>query len=530
MRALLAGNRDGLVQFGWSLRELGWDLIATSGSYRALTEEGVEVSAIADLTGSPEMLGGRVRTLHPKIHGGILYRRGNEEDEREVAEHDIPAIDLVACNIYPFIETVTGGDVDPAEAIEQIDIGGPAMIRAAAKNYDHVITVVDPDDYDDVIEALQGVNGPQGLTLEDRRRLAAKAFRLVAHYDTAVAEYLGRNGGEGMGDGGRFPERLTVAMTRREQLRYGENPHQAGAFYTHDSVLAPAEGVGGLEQHHGKGMSYVNVLDADAAYNLVCDFDEPAVAIIKHMSPACLATAPDGELAALYERALTEGDAMSAYGGIVACNRPVDMAYATALRDVRSPESGARMLYDIVIAPGYEPEALEHLKKKSKDLRIVEAPIGDPRRPRLEFRSVRGGVLVQDSDLSRDTNFEVVSERQPTEQELADLRIAWVACKHVRSNAVAFVLDGVLIGVGAGQPNRVGSAELARTQAGPRAIGAAAATDALIPFPDTIEVCAAAGCTVIAHTGGSIRDADSIEAANRLGVSLVVTGVRHFRH
>jgi phosphoribosylaminoimidazolecarboxamide formyltransferase/IMP cyclohydrolase len=523
MRALLAGNRPGLVEFGRNLTELGWELIATSGSHRALSEAGVAVQAIADLTGSPEMLGGRVRTLHPMIHGGILYRRGLDEDEREVAEHEIPAIDLVACNIYPFIETVQGGDADPAEAIEQIDIGGPAMIRAAAKNHEHVIVVVDPDDYDPVIEALQGLNGPVGVTADERRRLAAKAFRLVAHYDSAVAGYL-------TGEDERFPERLTAGMTRREELRYGENPHQAGAFYVHDSAGVPVEGIGGYEQHHGKGMSYVNVLDADAAYNLVCEFDEPAVAIIKHTNPACLATAARGELAALYERALTEGDYLSAYGGIVACNRPVDLAYATALRDVRNPETGARMLYDIVIAPSYEPDALEHLKKKSKDLRIVEAPAGDPFRPRIEFRSVRGGMLVQQSDVSRDATFDVVSERLPTDTELADLKIAWTACKHVKSNAVAFVHDGVLVGMGAGQPNRVGSAGLAKAQAGPRAIGAVAATDALIPFPDTVEVCAAAGCTVVAHTGGSVRDEDSVEAANRLGVTLVVTGVRHFRH
>lgn len=318
-------------------------------------------------------------------------------------------------------------------------------------------------------------------------------------------------------------------MTRVAELRYGENPHQRGAFYTYDSVRTPPEGIGRVTQHHGKAMSYVNFLDADAAFNLVSDFDEPAVAIIKHTNPACFAVG-DRPMAALYERALYEGDHVSAYGGIVASNRVVDMAYATALRDVLGPETGARMFYEIVIAPGFEPDALEHLRKKSKDLRILEAPIGDPHRERVEFRSLRGGALVQTADVSPDVTFDVVSERAPSEHELADLRAAWVVCKHVKSNAVAFVKDGVLIGMGAGQPNRVGSAELCRQQAGERARGAVAATDALIPFPDTVEVCAAAGCTVIAHTGGSIRDEDSVATANRLGVTLIVTGVRHFRH
>jgi phosphoribosylaminoimidazolecarboxamide formyltransferase/IMP cyclohydrolase len=277
-------------------------------------------------------------------------------------------------------------------------------------------------------------------------------------------------------------------------------------------------------------MSYVNFLDADAAYNLACDFVNPAIAIIKHTNPACFATAPDASVAALYERSLTEGDHLSAYGGIVATNRVVDMALATALRDVLSPANGARMFYEIVVAPGYDPDALEHLKKKSKDLRILTAPLGEPRRPRTEVRSVRGGYLVQDSDVGDDHDFQVVSDRQPTETELADLRAAWILCKHVKSNAVAFVKDGVMIGMGAGQPNRVGSAALCKAQAGDRALGAVAATDALIPFPDTVEVCASAGCTVVAHTGGSIRDDESVAAANRLGISLVVTGVRHFRH
>ena len=488
---------------------------------------GVPVTEVAELTGSPEMFNGRVKTLHPIVHGGILYRRGIDDADAE--QYGVPNIVLVAGNLYPFVETVAKGATFP-EAIEQIDIGGPAMIRAAAKNHTAVLPIIDPADYQGVVAALQAAGGdPQGIDAAARRRLAAKAFQHVAHYDTNIAEYLRE--AEDI-----FPAQLTVAMTRREELRYGENPHQRGAFYTLDSVTTPVEGIGAFEQHHGKAMSYVNILDADAAYNVVADFDEPAIAIIKHTNPACFAAGPAGGgepngVAGLYERALTEGDFLSAYGGIVATNRVVDMAFAEALREVRSPSDGdTRMFYEIVVAPGYEPDALEHLKKKSKDLRILTAPLGSPHADRVEVRGVRGGMLVEHADVSQDDTWNVVSDRLPTAAEMADLKVAWVICKHVKSNAVAFVKDRVLIGMGAGQPNRVGSAELCKAQAGERARGAVAATDALIPFPDTVEVCASAGVTVVAHTGGSIRDQDSVDAANRLGVSLIVTGVRHFRH
>lgn len=522
-RAVLAVyDKRGIADLARGLHAMGWEIVSTGGTARAVREAGIPVIEVAELTASPEMFGGRVKTLHPKVHGGILYRRGLPEDEAQAAEHGIPNIDMVAGNLYPFGETVAG---NPSfeDAIEQIDIGGPAMIRAASKNHQWVLPIIDPADYASILEALRAAGGdPRGIGAAYRRRLAAKAFQHVAHYDTAVAEYL-RTPDE------LFPEQLTVGMTRVQEMRYGENPHQQGAFYTFDSVRTPVEGIGAMRQHHGKGMSYVNFLDADAAFNVVCDFEEPAVAIIKHTNPACLA-AGDTPPARLYERALTEGDFVSAYGGIVAVNRVVDMDLAAALRDILSPESGVRMFYEIVIAPGYEPDALDHLKKKSKDLRILEAPAGDPHRGRLEVRGVRGGMLVETADVSRDTRFDVVSERQPSASEMADLRVAWRVCKHVKSNAVVFVKDGVLIGMGAGQPNRVGSAEICKQQAGGRAHGAVAATDALIPFPDTVEVCASAGCTVVAHTGGSIRDDESAAAADRLGVTLIVTGMRHFRH
>jgi phosphoribosylaminoimidazolecarboxamide formyltransferase/IMP cyclohydrolase len=539
VRAILAvyDKRD-IVDFARGLHDLGWELIGTGGTARTVSEAGLPITEVAEYTGSPEMLGGRVKTLHPKVHGGILYRRGHVEDEAEVAQYEIPSIDLLASNLYPFIETVTGGESGLSEALEQIDIGGPTMIRAAAKNHPWVLPVVSPDDYPAVLEALSeartskaggkaaGAAGESADVGQDlRRRLAAKAFQHVAHYDTAVAEYL-------RGDDDPFPAQFTAAATLLEQSRYGENPHQRGAFYRLDSVRAPAEGIGGFEQRHGKAMSYVNFLDADAAFNVVADFEAPAVAIIKHTNAACLATSADADatVTGLYERALTEGDYVSAYGGIVATNRLVDMDLATALRDVRSPESGVRMFYEIVIAPGYDEDALAHLKKKSKGLRILTAPLGEPRRQRFEVRSTRGGLLVQDSDVSDDQQFEVASERRPTASEEADIRTGWIVSKHVKSNAVVFVKDGVLIGMGAGQPNRVGSAELCAQQAGERAQGAVAATDALIPFPDTVEVCARAGCSVVVHTAGSIRDDEVIATANELGVSLIATGVRHFRH
>ena len=525
MRAILAVyDKDGIQEFAHSLFALGYEIIATGGTAKSISDASIPVTEIADLTGSPEMFGGRVKTLHPTVHGGILYRRGHPEDEDEVRKYSIPTISLVVCNLYPFLETAINKKNSFSEVLEQIDIGGPTLIRAAAKNHSAVLPIVDPSDYEKIIEILQDVEGDiEKISEEYKRDLAAKAFQHVAHYDSLVAEFLRVDD--------LFPEQVTFAATKIEKFRYAENPHQAGTFYRHDSIDVKSEGIGAFTQLHGKQMSYVNFLDADAAYNLVCDFEEPALAIIKHTNPACFACSSDNvKLNELYEQALSRGDSLSAYGGILATNRIVDMDFAEALREVRSPDSGARMFYEIVIAPGYDKAALEHLRKKSKDLRILEAPIGKPFKDRVEIRSVRGGFLVQESDLDQQTHFQTVSVRVPSDKELADLLVAWKVCKHVKSNAVAFVKDRTLIGMGAGQPNRVASAELAKQQAAANAEGSVAATDALIPFPDTIEVCASAGCKVVAHTGGSIRDHESIETANALDISLVVTGIRHFRH
>ena len=519
MRAILSVyDKTGIAELAAGLHELGWELFSTGGTKAAIEAAGVPVESIAEMTGSPEILGGRVKTLHPKVHGGVLARRDDASQLAELAEHAIEPIDLVAGNLYPFVQTVTGGPVTLAEALEEIDIGGPTMIRAAAKNHPWVLPIVDPADYADILAALRAGEVDAGR----RRELAAKAFAHVSHYDAAIAEYL-------RGEDELLPEQLTVGMTRVAELRYGENPHQRGAFYTLDSVRSPVEGVGAFEQHHGKALSYVNLLDADAAYNLVAESEQPAVAIIKHTNPCCFA-AGDASIAELYERALAQGDAISAYGGIVASNRPIDLEYATVLREVRSPVTDGRMFFEIVIAPGAEPDGLEHLSKKSHDLRILTVPAGDPRRPRLELRSTRGGVLVQESDLSEELEFEVVSDRQPSAAELEDLRTAWLVGKHVKSNAITLVRDGVLVGMGAGQPNRVESARLAVAGAGEAARGASLASDAFFPFPDSLEVAAAAGVTAAVHPGGSIRDEESVETANRLGMALLTSGARHFRH
>ncbi|MBM4415325.1 MAG: bifunctional phosphoribosylaminoimidazolecarboxamide formyltransferase/IMP cyclohydrolase [Chloroflexi bacterium] len=524
MRALLAVyDKAGIVELGAGLAALGWELYSTGNTQRVLVAGGLPVRAVAELTGHPEVFGGRVKTLHPKVHGGLLFRRGHAPDEAEAREHGIEAIDMVVANLYPFEQTVRGDAALPlARALEEIDIGGPAMIRAAAKNHPWVVPLVDPADYVPVLDALRG----GGLDPAQRRALAAKAFQRVAHYDALVAEYL-------RGDGDPFPEQLTVALTRAgEALRYGENPHQRAAFYRRDALAEAPAGIGAAVQHHGKGMSYTNVLDADAALGLVAECAGPALAIIKHTNPCCFATG-DAPLAELYERALTQGDAVSAYGGIVAVNRPLDMALASALRARLSPAAGVRMFFEIVAAPGFEAGSLEHLKQKSADLRILEAPLGAPGAARLELRSVRGSVLVQDADAG--TKGEAAApattaQRAPTERELADLRVAWTVCKHVKSNAIVLVRDGVLVGMGAGQPNRVESARLAVRAAGERARGAVLASDAFFPFPDSLEVAGAAGVTAAIHPGGSIRDGESIAVADAHRMALCTTGVRHFRH
>ncbi len=517
MRAIIAPyDKTGAAELARGLIELGWEVYSTSGSQRHLTEAGISAHSISELTGFPEILDGRVKTLHPAVHGGLLARRDRPEHMRELEQHGLGTIELVAVNLYPFVETVSKPGVRLDDALEQIDIGGPAMLRAAAKNFPHVLPLVDPADYPAALAALRSGSVP----LEERRRLAAKAFQHVASYDTAIASYL-------RADPAGLPEAVTIALRKRLDLRYGENPHQRAAFYA-DAGLSKPAGIAAAEQLHGIELSYVNILDADAAWRAACDFSEPAVAIIKHATPCGLAK--NADILEAWRRAFL-GDPISAFGGIVGINRTVTKALAEEIRGTKHPTSGQRLLLHIIVAPDYDDEAVAMLSK-SRDLRILSAPLIDPAKHRLEVRQVVGGLLMQTPDQVPDNEieFRVVTERKPSEQELADLRFAWKAVKHVKSNAIVLAKDGAMVGAGAGQPNRVNSVFLALRAAGEQAPGSALASDAYFPFPDSIEVAAEAGVRAVAQPGGSVRDDEVIAACDRLGVAMVMTGYRHFRH
>jgi phosphoribosylaminoimidazolecarboxamide formyltransferase/IMP cyclohydrolase len=516
-RAIIAPyDKSGAVELARGLIELGWEVYSTAGSQRHLAQAGVQARSISELTGFPEILDGRVKTLHPAVHAGLLARRDRPEHLRELEAHGLGAIDLVAVNLYPFVETVVQGDVALEDALEQIDIGGPTMLRAAAKNFPHVLPLVDPGDYEPALAALRAGEVP----LEERRRLAAKAFQHVATYDTAIASYL-------RSDSESFPDALTVALRKKLDLRYGENPHQQAAFYASAGVARPA-GIAAAEQLHGKQLSYVNILDADAAWNAACDFDAPAVAIVKHTNPCGLATHAD--VLEAYQRALA-GDPVSAFGGIIAVNRPVTEELARTIRESKHPTSGQRLFLEIIVGPDFDDGALA-LLGKSRDLRILKAPLIQPGDQRFELRQVVGGMLMQTPDRVPYDEVELwaVTKRRPTAEELDDLRFAWKAVKHVKSNAIVLAKDGAITGIGAGQPNRVNSVFLALRAAGERGPGSALASDALFPFADNIEAAAEGGIRAVVQPGGSVRDDEVIGACDRLGVAMVFTGYRHFRH
>ena len=507
MRALLSVfEKAGLEPFARGLAGMGWEIVSTGGTHSALSAAGLTVRQVSDLTGSPEMMDGRVKTLHPRVHGGILARRNNPNDRVEMEQHGIGGIDLVAVNLYPFVQTVSKPNVTLEDALENIDIGGPTMIRSAAKNFPDVLVLVDPADYDGVLSMLSAGDVP----LAERQRLARKAFAHVAAYDTAISTYL-------LAEGERFPQHLTIALDKRFDLRYGENPHQAAAFYRL-AGLSRGGGIAAAEQLHGKELSYNNILDADAAWGAVADFPMPAAAVIKHTNPCGLATHEDQ--AEAYRRALA-GDPVSAYGGIVVFNRPLMEAAAAEV---------AKTFYEIVIAPEYAPEALAILQKK-RDLRILRmgaSGLADA----LVFRQVSGGVLAQTPDVYDDDAIElrVVTRRAPIEAEVRDLRFAWRAVKQVKSNAIVLAHDGALLGMGAGQPNRVTSVGLALARAGEAARGSVLASDAFFPFPDGVQAAAKGGVRAIIQPGGSIRDEETIRVADEHDVAMVFTGLRHFRH
>ena len=505
-RALLSvSDKTGLSAFARGLQRLGYELFATSSTLNAIVDSAVDARPVSDLTGFPEMMDGRIKTLHPGVHAGLLARRDKPEHMEALRQHDLKEIDLVCCNLYPFVETVTRPGVSFEDAVELIDIGGPTMIRAAAKNSDSVVVVVRPERYAEILTTLHA-GGPD---LAMRRRLAAEAFAHTAAYDSWIAAYL-------RGDDGGFPHELPFAGRLARTLKYGENEHQRAAFYR----FGPDPGgLGGAQQLQGKELGFNNIQDAAAAFQLVSDYDQPAAAIVKHMNPCGLAIAD--ELSRAYVRAY-ECDRTSAFGGIVAVNRPLDRTTA---------EHIVQIVTHVVIAPEILDESIEVLARRKG---MIVLSVQPPRRGLFDYdvRSVPGGFLVQDWDRA---GFDraactVVTKRQPTDAEWEQLRLAWIAVKHVKSNAIVLFKDCAAVGVGAGQMSRVEAVQIAVRRAGEQASGSVMASDAFFPFPDGLEEGIRAGVTAAIQPGGSMKDGDVVAAADSAGIAMVVTGQRHFKH
>ncbi|MDE3162608.1 MAG: bifunctional phosphoribosylaminoimidazolecarboxamide formyltransferase/IMP cyclohydrolase [Acidobacteriota bacterium] len=516
-RALLSvTDKTGLVEFARVLDSFGVELVSTGGTARALREAGLGVQDISDLTGFPEMLDGRVKTLHPRVHGGLLYIRGNVEHEAAVSAHGILPIDLVVVNLYAFEKTAAQPDVPFGHLIENIDIGGPSMVRSAAKNFEDVAIVTRVSDYPELTEELRSTRGC--LSRATRWRLAKLAFATTAAYDTAIANTLDRieeapvPSEPAAGDTARLPTTLRINMPLAQSLRYGENPHQRAALYNDGSEL----GIAGATQLQGKELSYNNLVDLDACWELTREFDEPFVAIIKHTNPCGAATG--STILEAYQKALA-CDPVSAFGGVIGINRPVDGAAA---------EEIAKLFVEAIAAPAFMPEARARLATK-KNLRLVEVRAASPL---FVVKQVSGGLLVQDADTARVTESElkVVTWRPPTPEELRSLLFAWRVTKHVKSNAIVYARDGQTVGIGAGQMSRVDAAKFGAQKAVLSLKDTVAASDAFFPFPDGLEAAAAAGATAVIQPGGSVNDQAVIEAADRLGMAMVYTGVRHFRH
>ncbi len=537
-RALLSvSDKTGLVEFARALRGFGVELLSTGGTAKALREAGLEVRDVSDVTGFPEMLDGRVKTLHPRIHGGILAVRDNPEHARALEEHSIGHIDMVVVNLYPFEQTVARAGVTLEEAVEQIDIGGPAMVRSSAKNFRDVAVVTAPEQYPRIFEELTQTGG--ALSLDTRSRLALRAFTHTSMYDEAISRYLTETlppeargtvelrsaftitefvkvnlADKWLNAGGPYPEHVSLLLSKHSDLRYGENPHQKAALFRTEGET----GIADAEVLGGKEMSFNNYVDADAAWQLVCDFEETACAVIKHMNPAGVGTAADVEEA--YRRALAT-DPVSAFGGIVAFNRKVDEAAARAVTEIFT---------EVVVAPDFEEAAVEVLKSK-KNLRILRA--GDAREPSgLDFKRVTGGLLVQTRDTHRlrREDLKVVTKRQPTDEEFDALVFAWTVCKHTKSNAIVYARAGQTVGVGAGQMSRVDSVRIGAMRAQLPVAGSVLASDAFFPFRDGLDEAAKHGITAVIQPGGSVRDAEVVAAADEHGLAMVFTGVRHFRH
>lgn len=506
-RALISiSDKTGIVEFAKKLEKNGIDIISTGGTFRALKEAGISVIPVSDVTGFPEMMDGRVKTLHPKIHGGILALRDNPGHLKAMEENGIIGIDLVVVNLYPFQETIKKPNVTREEAIENIDIGGPSMIRAGAKNYKYVTVVVDPTQYDDIIARIEG----NTLTEEFRLSLAQKAFLHTAIYDSAIANYLSKEI-----DGDLFPSIFSPSYIKKQDLRYGENPHQKAAFYANSQMSG---GMAGAKQLHGKELSYNNIVDMEAAWNLVQEWkDEAACVIVKHTNPCGVALGENAEDA--FTRAF-EADSKSAFGGIVAMNRPCDKAAAEKMKPI---------FFEVIIAPSFTEEALALLSEK-KNIRLIEVKPTEEKE--WQLHKISGGLLIQTADDITETknDWTCVTKRQPTEEEWKALAFAWKVVKHVKSNAIVLTGEKVTYGVGAGQMNRVGAAEIAIAEAGEKCHGAVMSSDAFFPFGDTIEAAGKAGITAVIQPGGSIRDQESIDMANKYGIAMIFTGHRHFKH
>jgi phosphoribosylaminoimidazolecarboxamide formyltransferase/IMP cyclohydrolase len=516
-RALLSvSDKSGLLDLARGLTSFGVELISTGGTRKALADAGLAVRDISEVTGFPEMLDGRVKTLHPKVHGGLLARRDDPAHMRTIAEHGIQPIDLVVVNLYPFEATVAKPGVAHEEVIENIDIGGPSMLRSAAKNYEAVAVLTDPGQYAAVLDELRANGG--SLSLATRERLAAAVFARTAAYDRAIGDYFAaRHAAPGP------PESFRLDYPHRRPLRYGENPHQKAAFYT--ASVPPASSVAGAEVLHGKELSFNNLLDLESALSLVREFAGPAAVVIKHNNPCGAGVGSSLEEAF---RKAYEGDPLSAYGGVLGFNREVDEATAMQVTE-------PNRFVECVIAPGYSAAAFQVLTTRpswKKNVRLLKTGQLEGPRPGFDFRRLEGGLLVQDRDASGDdfAAAKVVTKRPPTDAEMADLRFAWLVCKHVKSNAIVLAAAGRVVGVGAGQMSRVDSTEIAVRKAGERSRGTVLASDAFFPFRDNVDAAAKAGVTAIVQPGGSMRDADSVAACDEHGLAMVFTGVRHFRH
>ena len=519
-RALISVfDKTGIVEFAKRLAALRIEILSTGGTSKLLREAGVVVRDVADFTGWPEMLGGRVKTLHPKVHGGLLYRRKHPEDQKQATEHGIAPIDLVVVNLYPFEATAAKKGLTAEELIENIDIGGPTMLRSAAKNLESVTVVTDPADYERVAQELETA---RETSLTTRLALARKVFATASRYDGMITMELERLHAEAghvaLGEKPVLPERLHVALQMQQSLRYGENPHQSAALYV--PAGRPPTGLAAAKQLQGKELSYNNYVDLEAARSLAAEFSQPAAVIVKHNTPC--GTSERETLLDAYLKALAT-DPVSAFGGVLAFNRPLDAATA---------EEVAKLFVECIAAPGFDDQAKTIFGAK-KNLRLLELPPNglEPDRE-LQLKRILGGVLVQQPDLGeiKEGQLKIVTKRAPTEAEMQTLRFAWKVCKHVKSNAIVFAKDGATLGVGAGQMSRVDSVKIAVMKAQSSLAGSVVASDAFFPFPDGVEEAAKAGAVAVIQPGGSVRDNDVIAAADRLGMAMVLTGIRHFLH